>query len=430
MSKSPILALLILAVGLAAGGAEAQQQRKPAAKPPAGKPPAAAAQQPDEEAGPGRRGPIEKPGEAVTVLNAQGFPTVETPAQFAFMMDAKTGTVLLDKNADQRMAPSSMSKMMTAHMVFEKLKKGELKMEDEFTVSENAWRKQGSKMFVDLNSRVTVRDLLKGIIIQSGNDACIVMAEGLSGSEEAFADLMNAKGKEMGLTGTHFHNATGWPDPDHYTTPRDLAKIALDTINTYPEFYPIYAEKEFMWHGIKQGNRNPLLYVNMGADGLKTGHTEGAGYGLTGSAVRDGRRLILVLNGMTSMRMRQSESIRLMDWGFREFENYQLFKPGDVVEQAPVWLGASKTVPLVAGDALQATLPRRARKDMTVTVSYNAPLPAPLKKGDLVGKLKVTAPGVAAIELPLVAGADVPELGMFGRVGAAFSYLVFGAGKA
>jgi D-alanyl-D-alanine carboxypeptidase (penicillin-binding protein 5/6) len=353
--------------------------------------------------------------------------TIETQAEEAFLVDFDTGAVLLNKNGDKRMPPSSMSKMMTAYMVFERLKDGRLSLDDELSVSEKAWRKGGSKMFVEVGNQVRVEDLLRGVIVQSGNDACIVLAEGLGGSEEAFADQMTEKGREMGLTGSNFTNATGWPDDNHYVTARDLATLARHIIVDHPEHYHYYSEKEFTWNGIRQGNRNPLLYRNIGADGLKTGHTEAAGYGLTASAMQNGRRLILVVNGLPSVQARADESERLMSWGFREFDNYALFKAGDTVDEAPVWLGAEETVPLVVAEDMTVTLPRNDRNGMKVSVVYESPIPAPIPAGQEIAKLRVTWPEGVPVEVPLQAGKDVDQLGPFGRIFASIKFLLLGA---
>ncbi len=354
---------------------------------------------------------------------------IETQAKQAYIVDLKTGTVLLDKNSDELMPPSSMSKMMTAHMLFEKLQKGEVKLTDEFPVSEKAWRIQGSKMFVPLGGRVKVEDLIRGIVIQSGNDACIVVAEALAGSEEAFAEQMTKKARELGLTKTVFKNASGWPHPEHLTTARELALLAKHTIEAYPEYYKYYAELNYTYNGIKQGNRNPLLYKPLGADGLKTGHTEIAGYGLTASVKRGERRIIMVLNGLPSMKARAQESENLIDWSFREWENYALFKQGETVQSAGVWLGDAKNVALQAGQDLEVTLPRKARQGMKVTAVFQEPIPAPIQKGQTVGKLVIAAPGVQTKELPLISGEAVGQLGPAGRIGAAVSYLIFGQQK-
>jgi D-alanyl-D-alanine carboxypeptidase (penicillin-binding protein 5/6) len=355
--------------------------------------------------------------------------TIETQARQAYIVDMKTGAVLLEKNADELMPPSSMSKMMTVHMLFEKLQKGDVKLTDEFPVSERAWRIQGSKMFVPLGARVKVEDLIRGIVVQSGNDACIVVAEALAGSEEAFSEQMTKKGRELGLTKTVFKNSSGWPHPEHVTTARDLALIAKHTIEQFPDLYKYYAELNYTFNGIKQGNRNPLLYKPLGADGLKTGHTEAAGYGLTASVKRGDRRIVMVVNGLPSMRARAQETENLIDWAFREYENYALFKAGEAVQTANVWLGESKTVPLIAADDLVVTLPRRARQGMKVTAVFQEPIPTPIQKGQVAGKLVIAAPGVPTKELPLIAGESVAQLGPAGRIGAAVSYLIFGAQK-
>jgi D-alanyl-D-alanine carboxypeptidase (penicillin-binding protein 5/6) len=351
---------------------------------------------------------------------------IETQAKHALVLEADTGTVLLDKSADEPMPPASMSKIMTAYVVFGMLKEGRVKLDDELPVSERAWRLQGSKMFVPLGGRISIDDLLKGMIIQSGNDACLVLAEGLAGSEEAFVDLMNQKAKEIGLTGSHFANVTGLPDPDHYMTARDLATLAMHTIKDFPEYYHYYGETEYEFNNIKQGNRNPLLYKGMGADGLKTGHTEEAGYSLTASVKRDDRRIIMVLGGLPTMKARGQESERLLEWAFREYNNYRLFAAGDKVEDGEVWLGVEPKVPLTVTKDLVLTLPRRERKDMKVTVNYDSPIPAPIGEGQAVGKLVVSAPDLAPIDVPLVAGANVERMDAFSRIAAMAGYLVWG----
>ncbi len=356
----------------------------------------------------------------------------ETSAREALLLDVSTGTALFEKNPDQLMPPASMSKMMTTYMIFDGLKKGELKLDDTFTVSANAWKKGGaasggSTMFLKPGEVVTLEDLIRGIVIQSGNDACIVVAEGLAGSEEAFAEKMTAKGKEIGLLNTTFRNATGLPHPEHKTTARDLATLAYRTIVDSPDYYAYYAEKEFTHNGIRQGNRNPLLYKDVGADGLKTGHTNEAGYGLTASATQGDRRLILVLNGLPSMKSRFEESERLMSWGFREFDTYTLFEPGEQVSEAEVWLGNEKTVPLVIPEGLTATLSREGRKDMEVKVSYDGPIRAPIVAGDSIATLTVTVPDISPIEVPLAAGASVEEMGYMGKLAIALKQFIASA---
>jgi D-alanyl-D-alanine carboxypeptidase (penicillin-binding protein 5/6) len=352
---------------------------------------------------------------------------LETPAKQAILIDDVTGRVLFEKNADQLMSPSSMSKIMTIYMVFARLGEGSLKLDDTLPVSEKAWRKGGSKMFVELGSRVSVEDLLRGIIVQSGNDATIVVAEGLAGEEVLFADEMTETARGLGLDSSTFRNASGWPDPDHMVTARDIALLAHLTIHNFPQYYSYYSELEFTYNGIRQGNRNPLLYKKIGADGLKTGYTEAAGYGLTGSTVRDERRLILVINGLESAGQRSREAERLIEYGYREFTNYTLFDAGETVADAEIWLGDKATVPLVLEESLVATLGRKARRKMEVKVVYDGPIPAPITQGTPIAWLILTAPDTETIELPLVAGANVEKLGPISRIGAAIRYLIFGA---
>jgi D-alanyl-D-alanine carboxypeptidase (penicillin-binding protein 5/6) len=341
---------------------------------------------------------------------------VDTLARHALIIDADTGAVLLEKNADERMPPSSMSKLMTMYVVFDMLKQGRLRLDQELPVSERAWRMGGSKMFVELGSSISVENLARGVIVQSGNDACVVLAEGISGSEQQFAELLNETGRRIGLTNSTFRNSTGWPDPEHRMTSRDLAILARRIINDFPEYYGFYNERSFRWHDITQENRNPLLSRVAGADGLKTGHTEEAGYGLTGSVKRGDRRLILVVNGLPSMRARAEESERLMEWGFREFENVVLFRASDTVEEVPVYLGSRPTVPLVGGRDLVLTLPRQWRRNLQVKLRYETPVAAPISKGQELGRLEVAGQGVPSMTLPLIAGADVERLGLLPRI--------------
>ena len=351
---------------------------------------------------------------------------IETQAKHALILETETGAVLLDKGADERIPPASMSKIMTAYIVFGMLKEGRAALTDELPVSERAWRLQGSKMFVPIGGRISIDDLLKGVIIQSGNDACLVLAEGLAGSEESFVELMNQKANQIGLKDSHFTNVSGLPDPDHWMTGRDLATLAIRTIRDFPEYYHYYSEMDYEFNNIKQGNRNPLLYKNVGADGLKTGHTEEAGYSLTASVARENRRIILVLNGLPTMKARAQESERLIEWAFREFNDYRLFAAGDRVDDGEVWLGAEPKVPLSVGKDFIVTLPRKARKDMKVTVEYDRPISAPIQKGDTVGKVVMTAPDVTPVEAPLIAAASVERMNPWGRVATLAGYLVWG----
>jgi D-alanyl-D-alanine carboxypeptidase (penicillin-binding protein 5/6) len=281
-------------------------------------------------------------------------------------------------------------------------------------------------MFVPLGGKVSIDDLLQGMLVQSGNDACIVLAQGLAGSQAAFVRLMNEKAKEIGLTNSHFDDVDGLPDPDHWVTARDLVTLALATIRNFPEYYHYYSQQSFTFDNIKQGNRNPLLYDDIGADGLKTGHTDESGYSLVGSIVHGKRRIILVLSGLPSKRARAQEGKRLALWALREWGDYRLFTAGADVEDAPVWLGARSTVALTLTHDLVVTLPRQARKDMKVTIDYRSPVPAPVEKGQAIGTLIVTAPGMTPHTVPLVAATSVGRLGPIGRVAALAGYFVWG----
>jgi serine-type D-Ala-D-Ala carboxypeptidase (penicillin-binding protein 5/6) len=341
---------------------------------------------------------------------------VDTLARHALIIDFDTGAVLLEKAADDRMPPSSMSKLMTMYVVFDLLKQGRLRLDQQLPVSERAWRMGGSKMFVQIGTTVPVESLARGVIVQSGNDACIVLAEAISGSETQFAELMNETARRIGLRSSNFRNSTGWPDPEHRMTSRDLATLARRIIVDFPEYYRFYNERSFRWNDITQENRNPALGRVPGADGLKTGHTEEAGYGLTASAMRGNRRLILVVNGLGSMRQRAEESERLFEWAFREFENVVVFRAADTVEEVPVYLGERPTVPLVAGRDLVLTLPRQWRRNLQVRVRFDAPVPAPVTKGQGIGTLLIGGQGVPEMSVPLIAGADVDRLGLFPRI--------------
>jgi serine-type D-Ala-D-Ala carboxypeptidase (penicillin-binding protein 5/6) len=363
--------------------------------------------------------------EGTPVATAVG--NVDVLARQALVVDFETGAALLEKNADERMPPSSMSKLMTMYVVFDRLRQGRLQMDQMLPVSERAWRMGGSKMFVDIGQQVRVEDLIRGVIVQSGNDACIVLAEAISGSEQQFAELLTETGRRIGLTNSNFRNSTGWPDPEHRMTARDLSILARRLITDFPDFYRFYSERSFRFSNISQDNRNPLLSRVPGADGLKTGHTEEAGYGLTGTAIRDGRRVILVVNGLPSMRARAEESERLMEWAFREFESVTFFRAQDTVQDVPVYLGERRTVPMVGGRDITLTLPRRWRDRLEVRVRYQAPLTAPVMRGQTIGELQVAGQGVPTLSVPLVAGADVEKLGLLPRIPAVIGRWVSGA---
>lgn len=342
--------------------------------------------------------------------------TLNLSAKTAFLIDAQTGEVLFSKNADVLMSPSSMSKVMTVYIIFEKLKGGALTLDTVFPVSEKAWRMQGSKMFVELGSQIRLEDLLRGIIVQSGNDACIVVAEALAGTEENFARYMTKRAHELGLTSSHFTNSTGWEDPNHKMTAREIAMIALKTIQDFPEYYPYYSEIDFTYNGIKQGNRNPLLYKNMGCDGLKTGHTDDGGFGLVASVLRNGRRLIMVINGCSSMKTRAQDAEVLINWGFREFDNVVLAKSHQVIDVVRVWLGKTSTVGLYSEKEIVVTLKSLEKDKVKATLFYETPLKAPLRRGSVVGEMRVVLPNGEIKTFPLQADRDVEELGFFGKL--------------
>ncbi len=415
-------AVVIAGVSAFAGGQALAKQHKAAkpahaaavAKPAAAKP----AGTEDEEADAAFNGAPSGPAD--TPLGP-----LDTTALWGYIIDFNTGAVLLDKQSDVEMPPSSMTKLMTAYIVYSKLKSGELRLDQTLPVSERAWRTQGSKMFVELNGTLKVEDLIRGMIIQSGNDACIVLAEGIAGSEEQFVAMMNDTAKKIGLTKSVFRNCTGWPDPAHHMSCRDIATLARRIIKDFPEYYHYDSEKTYTYHGIVQYNRNPLVQRGL-ADGLKTGHTDAGGYGVVGSAEHGGRRVILVLNGMPTSKARVEESVRLMSWAFANFENVQLFSASDIIENAPVWLGRKPTVALVGGQDVVMTLPHGWRSRVKVVVHYDSPVPAPIFRGDVIGTLTVGGERLPQAEIKLLAGEDIDRLGVMGRAMARLTHAATG----
>jgi D-alanyl-D-alanine carboxypeptidase (penicillin-binding protein 5/6) len=361
-----------------------------------------------------------------------GKPNIDTLAPYAILIDVGTGTVLFEKNADAPMAPASMAKLATQEYVFNEIGTGRVSLDDQFTVSENAWRNGGaasggSTMFANLNSKISVRDLLRGAMIISANDACIVLAENLGGSEPLFAEAVTRRMKELGLANSNFTNSTGLPDPNLHTTARDLSKLATHILQTYPEFYKWYSEKEFTWETIKsaQHNRNPLLTEMDGADGMKTGYTSESGYGIVASVVRDNRRLILVINGLKTAKDRASEARKLLEWGFRAFDNRRLFLADKAVGEASVFGGDSSSVPLVSPTEVSVLVPRTAQaRDISAKVAYKGPLRAPLEKGQEVAKLQIFHQGALVVERPLYAGEAVEEGSMTQKAISAVKNLV------
>ncbi|MDT8345793.1 MAG: D-alanyl-D-alanine carboxypeptidase family protein [Thermohalobaculum sp.] len=356
-------------------------------------------------------------------LSAQAE-TQTTPARAALIIDMQSGAVLLEKDADTPLPPASMSKLMTLYMVFEAIEAGRLSLEDSFRTSAHAASFGGSKMFIREGEVVRVADLLRGVIVQSGNDAAVALAEALAGSEAAFAALMNQRAPEIGLTRSHFANATGWPDPEHYMSAHDLAIIGMRIIEDFPQFYPMFAETSFTWDGITQNNRNPLLNAGIGVDGLKTGHTEEAGFGLVASAKRGERRLMLVVSGLENMAQRQRETERLMSWAFRAFETRTLYAAGTAVAEAEVWIGAAPRVALVPARDVVVTAPLGALAEARLSVHYDGPVPAPIEAGAPLGRIEIALPGMPVQAVPLVAADAVAEGGVLSRMGAAADLLL------
>ncbi len=339
----------------------------------------------------------------------------------AILIDADSGAVLFQHNPDELMSPASMSKLMTLAVAFRALKNGQIKPDDEFLMSEGAWRRGGapsgtSAMMVPVNTRVRVEELLKGIIIQSGNDAAIAVAEGIAGSEDAFAKLMTEEARRLGLTKSTFKNSTGLYDPGHLMTARELAQLGRIMIRDYPEYYPQFAVREYRYRTHKFNNRNPLLFMNIGADGLKTGFIKEAGYGIVGSARQDSRRLIVVINGLKTEADRKDEARKLLEWGFRSFGEFKLFEAGDTVGKARVWGGDRMYVSLTGNGDVAVVLPRfPANQKLRAEIVYNGPLKAPIRKGDQVAKLRVTSSSAASSEVPLYAAEDVVPAGKMKR---------------
>ena len=352
------------------------------------------------------------PASAATKAPAGGF---DTKAKHAILMNADADLIFYEKDADALMPPASMSKLMTLAVVFRELKAGHIKLDDQFKVSEHAWREGGapsgsSAMFAPLNSTVSVEDLIRGVTVQSGNDACIILAEGISGSEDAFVKEMNKYAKEIGLTKSHFENSTGLPADGHVMTARELALLANFLIKDYPEYYHYFGEKEFQFGKWRFTNRNPLVFEDLGVDGLKTGYIEEAGYGLVASAVRDNQRVIMVVSGLNTKKEREEEPRKLLEWGFKSFKPYRLFDQGEKVSDALVWGGTRHYVPLVGNENIDIILPFNTSGQVTAQIVYDGPIKAPIRKGDQVATLRVTAADTKATnDIPLYAGEDVGQ---------------------
>ncbi len=360
----------------------------------------------------------------IVVSSSHAGPEIQ--AKQAILYDMTTNTVLFEKDADELVPPSSMTKIMTAYIIFDELKAGRLTLSDTFLVSEQAWRTGGSKMFVKVGDRVSIEDLLRGTIVQSGNDATVALAEGFAGSEGAFAEEMTRRAHELGATTATFKNASGLPAEGHVCSVRDLLKIAEATIKNFPDFYPYYKETKFTYSDIEQMNRNPLLYSMPEADGLKTGFTDAGGYGLVASAIQGNRRLVMVINGSPSMKQRALDAESLMRWGLTSFMSPKIYDAMAVAAEADVWMGDTVRVPLVVRDNLYVTIPRAQMRDLKVALVYNNPIQAPIKLGQELGYVEITLPDREPQRVPLLAGQEVARAGFFSRIGGALKYLFFG----
>ena len=343
----------------------------------------------------------------------------ETKAREALVIDDVTGMVMFEKDADTPMPPASMSKLMTLYMLFEALRDGRVTNDTEFLVTPHAQSMEGSRMFVEAGTKVRVEDLIHGIIVQSGNDACVVVAEGLAGSETTFAEQMTKRAHELGMTQSSFANASGLPDPGQMMSARDLVILAQHLIDDFPKEYKYFSETEFTWNDIRQHNRNPLLELGLGVDGLKTGHTAEAGYGLVGSAVQNGQRVLFMVGGLANEAERAEETQAIVKWAFGAFDTVRYFDAGAQVAEADVWLGATPKIALVAPRDLQMLVPREDRAGVKARVVYNAPIEAPIAQGQTLGALRVDVPGHDPVSFDLVAAGDVPRGGLLTRINAA-----------
>jgi serine-type D-Ala-D-Ala carboxypeptidase (penicillin-binding protein 5/6) len=349
---------------------------------------------------------------AAPSLTSNKNDTFQTSVPNAILIEAQSDSVLFEKNADQPVEPASLAKLMTLEYVFNEITHGRLKLDDQFTISENTWRKggapsHGSTMFAAIHSQVSLGDLIQGIIVDSANDACMAIAEKLAGSEPAFGDMLTKRAREIGLMHSTFTNSTGYSDPGLRVTVRDLAELSRHLIQAYPQFYPDFAQRDYTWNKIHQTNRNPLLGMGIGADGLKTGETPEAGYGLAGSAVQDDERLIVVLTGAKSDKERADEARKMLDWGFHNFQSRILFAAGRAVGSAKVFGGNRSYVPLVAGGSVRVMVPRDGDAELSARIDYTGPVPAPISKGQEIGTLKVWRGDDLALEVPLKAAEDV-----------------------
>jgi serine-type D-Ala-D-Ala carboxypeptidase (penicillin-binding protein 5/6) len=372
---------------------------------------------------------------AASNMNVKKDESFQTSVPNALLLDTNSDSVLFEKGGDQLVAPASLAKLMTLEFAFNEIKQGRLKLDQEFMISENAWRKggapsHGSTMFAAIHSRISLDDLLHGIIVDSANDACIAIAEGIAGNEAAFGEMLTKRAREIGLEKSTFTNATGYSDPNLRVTPRELAYLARHIMQTYPNFYSYFSEREFTWNNIRQSNRNPLLAMGVGADGLKTGETSEAGFNLVGSAVQDNLRLIVVVTGARSDRERAEEGRKMLEWGFHGFEARVLFAEGQTVGEARVFGGDARYVPLIAPGTISMMMPRNGGEHLLARIVYSGPVPAPVSKGQSIGKLKVWRGESLALEVPLKAAEDVGTGSMSHRAMDAATELMIGLFRA
>ena len=362
----------------------------------------------------------------VLVIYFRQSGALETIAKQGILYDYESQSIIFEKNADELMSPSSMSKIMTIYYVFKKINDGELKLSDQFTVSKKAWKKGGSKMFLNVDTKVSVEDLIRGIIVQSGNDACIAIAEGISGSEKLFAEELNFLGKEIGLKNSNFTNSTGWPDPEHLTTINDLLTLTIRTIEDFPELYHYYSEKEFTYGNIKQLNRNPMLFGDLNADGLKTGHTSLGGYGLVASVKKNNRRLILILNGLEKNKDRSKESERLVKIGLNQFKPINIFSKNEKILDLQVWGGKKDSIGIYSKDKISLTIPNRLKRDLSYSIKSYSPLIAPIKKDQKVAELIIKKNNDILKKFELYSMNEVEKMTFFSKVFYNFKYLLLG----
>ena len=358
-------------------------------------------------------------------FNCQTLLSFDTSAKNVLLMDFDTNQVLFSKHADKKIYPASMSKLMTLYILFDSLDKGIVSLEDTFSVSRNAYQKEGSTIYAELETEISVENLIKGIVVSSGNDACVIVAEGLSGSEESFAQQMNYYALEMGLNDSNFKNSSGLHDVDHYTTAEDLVSLAKFIITDFPEYYSFFADRSFTWNNITQYNRNNILKSDLGVDGLKTGYTSESGFGIIISSKKNDRRLIGLVTGLDNVDQRTTEITRLINYGYRGFKGYSIFKDNQIIDYATVWKGKKDNLPLIVANNLDLLLDIPGRRGIRVEYKYSEPLYAPITKGDIVGSMEVVIPGRKNIEINLLAGENINKVNFFTGFIKSFDYFLY-----